>query len=67
MKSILEEAKELIEMSLQSEVNKDQYTQKASQWLERVSARQAHIDTAHEGNTCEVCGFDLVCPNCAAE
>jgi hypothetical protein len=61
MANLLEEARDLIEMSLNPESDKESYAQRASQWLEKTAAaRQAHEESPHD----EVCGFDLTCPNC---
>ena len=67
MKSFLDEARELIEMSLKNDIDKKEYSQKASRWLEKATAHQAHKDTSGETITCDVCGYDLVCPNCSTE
>ncbi len=67
MTSLLEEAKILIETSLNPDFDKKEYEQKASQWLEKtVTAQQAHKESSHEKGTCALCGFDLTCPNCDA-
>ena len=68
MANLLEEAKDIIELSLKSDINKNEYTQRATQWLEKTAgARLTHEESAHEKGTCEICGFDLMCPSCDAE
>jgi hypothetical protein len=68
MASLFEEAKNIIELSLDPNFDKKAYAQKASQWLEKTaSAQQAHKESDHEKNTCAVCGFDLICPSCGVD
>ena len=65
--SLLDEAKELIEMSL-NEVESTEYSRKAKVWLEKTAqaqkAHEAHHQHDEEGATCSFCGFDLTCPSC---
>ena len=68
MTSLLEEAKNLIEMPLKPDFDKKEYAQRASQWLEKTAAaHRTHKESSHEKGTCEICGFDLICPSCDAE
>lgn len=67
--SLLNEAKELIEMSLKNEGDSGEYAKLAQAWLEKTAeAQQAHAAHHHEdpeeGATCSFCGFDLTCPSC---
>ena len=66
--SLLDEAKELIEMSLDTETEKNEYARKAKVWLEKTTqAQKAHQGHHHEeGTSCSLCGFDLTCPSCGA-
>lgn len=66
MSSLLEEAKELIEMSLNMDANDAEYGRRARVWLEKIrSTYEAHACHEHtEGATCSTCGFDLSCPAC---
>jgi hypothetical protein len=67
--SLLDEAKELIEMSLKAGVENSEYTQKAQAWIEKTTeVQKAHTHHQHpdheEGTSCSLCGFDLTCPSC---
>jgi hypothetical protein len=66
MSSLLEEAQELIEMSLDIEEQDTEYVRKARVWLEK--AKTTYEENAchehDEGTTCSTCGFDLSCPAC---
>ena len=66
MKSIIEEAKEIIEMSLSDRSGSGEYSGKANAWLARLK-EISHPGGAHShgsGTTCAMCGNDLVCPSC---
>jgi len=66
MKSIIEEAKEIIEMSLSDRSGSGEYSRMANAWLSRVK----EISPSGEGHThgsgmsCAMCGNDLICPSC---
>jgi hypothetical protein len=64
--SLLDEAKELIEMSLTTGSKDSEYARKAQLWLAKTSeAQKAHQGHHHEeGASCSLCGFDLACPSC---
>lgn len=64
--SLLEEAKELVEMSLNTEVERAEYVRKARVWLEKTAeAQKSHVAHDHDdGASCSLCGFDLTCPSC---
>lgn len=62
MTNLLSDAQELIELSLQSDTDKNEYAQKARLWLEK--AKTTLHDGDHGSNTCDTCGFDLTCPSC---
>ena len=64
--SLLEEARELVEMSLKADVEQDEYARKARVWLEKTAeAQKSHADHDHgDGASCSLCGFDLACPSC---
>ncbi|MFH1489000.1 MAG: hypothetical protein ABII06_08860 [Pseudomonadota bacterium] len=66
MKSLIDEAKEIIEMSLDAQTGKDEYSRKARGWLQKFEAgRQPGGAHHHEkGMSCAACGNDLVCPSC---
>ena len=66
MNTLIDEAKEIIEMSLNAQTGKDEYSRKARAWLEKAKSgpqpREAHH---HEtGMSCATCGNDLICPSC---
>ena len=64
MSELINEAKEIIQMSLQSDADRDDYSLKANDWLKRFEALQK--EHAHDSETsCSVCGLDLVCPSCS--
>ncbi|PKN26889.1 MAG: hypothetical protein CVU64_16935 [Deltaproteobacteria bacterium HGW-Deltaproteobacteria-21] len=60
MKDLLEEAREIIEMSLSGQAGKDEYVSRARDWLKRAALQTGD---AH-GSYCAKCGNDLVCPSC---
>jgi CRISPR/Cas system-associated exonuclease Cas4 (RecB family) len=66
--SLLDEAKELIEMSLNNEVEKVEYDRQARLWLEKTTemmkSHAEHHKHHEEGASCSLCGFDLACPSC---
>ena len=66
--SLLDEAKELIELSLNNGIDDPEYTRRANVWLAKTGeALKAHHDHHHEeGASCSLCGFDLACPSCGA-
>ena len=68
MSSLLDEAKELIEVSISSDARDDEYIRRARVWLEKVrNATEEHACHDHSATTaCSVCGFDLSCPSCGA-
>lgn len=67
MASLLEEAQELIEWSLEADIDKKEFDRKARVWLEKTkAAMHTHADHDHEPSTCSACGFDLACPSCGA-
>jgi hypothetical protein len=62
MASLLDEAQELIELSLQSDTDKKDYDHKARLWIEKAKATLPTHD--HGSGSCASCGFDLACPSC---
>ena len=60
MKGLMEEAREIIEMSLKAQVDKDAYVSKAKDWLARADRQPGGTHDAY----CAKCGNDLVCPSC---
>lgn len=62
MASLLNEAQELIELSLKDDTDKKEYDHKARLWIEKAKATLHSGDDAD--NTCSSCGFDLSCPSC---
>lgn len=66
MTNLLEEARLLIEASLNTEERDAEYQRKARVWLEKVkSTYEAQACHEHEpGTICATCGFDLACPAC---
>ena len=70
MSSLINEAKEIIEMSLKSAADKGDYSLKAKDWLKRFEAAQKTHEEEHEHKSegsCSLCGFDLMCPSCAGD
>jgi len=66
MSELINKAREIIQMSLESDADKDEYSLKASDWLKRFEALQK--EHTHDSETsCSICGFDLACPNCTNE
>ena len=70
MKSLIDEAKEIIEMSIDPGVDRGDYSLIANRWLSKFEeARNTHEkdhDHKSEGS-CSICGFDLVCPSCGSD
>lgn len=67
MNSLLDEAREIIGMSLESDANTSDYSLKATDWLKRFEAVQKthQEEHGHESDaSCSICGFDLICPSC---
>ena len=66
MSSLLNEAKDLIEMSLNTDGRDEDYNRQARLWLEKAkSTIDAPACHEHgEGTACASCGFDLSCPAC---
>lgn len=66
MSNLIEEAQELIEMSLSTEGQDTEYQRKARVWLEKAkSTNEAQACHDHDtGTACSTCGFDLSCPAC---
>ena len=66
MTSLIDEAKEIIEMSLDAQIEKDAYALKAKDWLKKATAAQQGESTHnHHGEmSCAMCGGDLICPSC---
>ena len=66
MNSLMDEAKEIIEMSLSTQTGKEEYSRKAHEWLEKVKAGPQSGGGNHleKGMSCATCGNDLVCPSC---
>ena len=66
MKSLIHEAKEIIEMSLSVQINHEAYSLRANDWLKKVEAQEtgeeSHINNSEM--SCALCGNDLVCPSC---
>jgi hypothetical protein len=67
MKGLIDEAQEIIEMSLSANVDQEAYSLKANDWLKRAKAHKAsessHIFESEP--SCALCGNDLVCPSCS--
>ena len=67
MESLIDEAKEIIEMSLNAQIEKEAYALKAKDWLNRVKTDQQTSEADHDHDvSCASCGNDLVCPSCDA-
>ena len=67
MSNLIDEARDIIELSLDPDFDKNEYSQKASQWLEKTAtAKRVHEESTHKRGTCAICGFDLTCPSCDA-
>ena len=66
MKSLIDEAREIIEMSLGSQIDNEAYSLKANDWLKRAKAHEiGEASHSHDaGTSCALCGNDLVCPSC---
>jgi hypothetical protein len=66
MKSLVDEAKEIIEMSLSAQTDNEAYSLKANDWLKKAKAREISeaSDTYDPDTSCALCGIDLVCPSC---
>ena len=67
MVSLIDEAQEIIEMSLNSQIDNEAYSLKANDWLKKVKAQETS-ETSHiydRETSCSLCGNDLVCPSCA--
>jgi hypothetical protein len=69
MNRLIDEAKELIEMSLESGGHTGDYSSKATDWLKRFEAvRKTHQGHDQEDEaSCSICGFDLICPSCKSD
>ena len=66
MTSLIDEAREIIEMSLSAQFGTEAYSLKANDWLKRAEAHEIS-ETSHShdtGTSCALCGNDLVCPSC---
>ena len=67
MKSLIDEAQEIIEMSLSAKVDHEAYSLKAHDWLKKAKAHKtsesSHIYESEP--SCALCGSDLVCPSCS--
>ena len=67
MDSLITEAKEIIELSLESDADTSDYSSKATDWLKRFEAVQKTHQKEHGQESeasCSICGFDLTCPSC---
>ena len=66
MKSLVDEAKEIIEMSLSAQTDNEAYSLKANDWLKKAKAHEiSEASDAYDTETsCALCGNDLVCPSC---
>ena len=66
MKSLIDEAKEIIEMSLSTQIENEAYSIRANDWLKKVKAHEASeaSDNYDDDISCALCGNDLVCPSC---
>ena len=66
MKSLVDEAKEIIEMSLSAQTDNEAYSLKAKDWLKKAKAHEISEspDTYDTDTACALCGNDLVCPSC---
>lgn len=66
MKSLIDEAKEIIEMSLGSQIDNEAYSLKANDWLKKVKTPEIS-EASHiydKETSCALCGNDLICPSC---
>jgi hypothetical protein len=67
MKSLIDEAQEIIEMSLSAKFDHGAYSLKAKDWLKKAKAhknsKSSHIYDSEP--SCAICGNDLVCPSCS--
>lgn len=66
MKSLVDEAREIIEMSLSAQIDNDAYALRANDWLKRVKAQKSSeaSGTYDTEASCALCGNDLICPSC---
>ena len=66
MANLIDEAREIIEMSLNAQIENDAYALKAKDWLKKAEAAQrGGASHSHHGETsCAMCGGDLICPSC---
>jgi len=69
MNSLIVEAKEIIEMSLESGAHTGDYSSKATDWLKRFEVVQKthQRHDQEEEASCSICGFDLICPSCESD
>ena len=67
MKSLIDEAQEIIEMSLRENVDHEAYSLKANDWLKKAkihkTSESSHIYDSEP--SCALCGNDLICPSCS--
>ena len=66
MKSLIDEAKDIIEMSLNAQTDNEAYSLKANDWLKRAKAKEVSeaSDNYESEASCALCGNDLICPSC---
>lgn len=66
MKSLIDEAKDIIEMSLNTKTDNEAYSLKANDWLKRAKAQEIGeaSDNDESEASCAFCGNDLICPSC---
>ena len=66
MKSLIDEAMEIIEMSLSAQFENETYSLKANDWLKKAKAHEISeaSDNYDSETSCALCGNDLVCPSC---
>ena len=66
MKSLIDEAKEIIEMSLGTQMDNEAYSLKANDWLKNFKAQEISeaSDNYDSETSCALCGNDLICPSC---
>lgn len=70
MKGLIDKAKEIIEMSVDPEADKGDYSLKANDWLKKFEAAQKTHKKDHDHKSegsCSLCGYDLVCPSCGSD
>ena len=70
MKGLVDEAKAIIEMSIDPGVAEDDYSIKANDWLKKYEAAQLTHKKDHDHKSegsCSICGYDLVCPSCGSD